>query len=57
MASPDMAREVVLLIAPPNKRMERTRHEHASLVSCVGELLSAAFGATFLKSPRERSCE
>src|SRR6266699_3197270 len=25
--------------APPNKRVERTRHERASLLGCVGELL------------------
>jgi hypothetical protein len=32
----------------PNKRLERTRHERASLVSCVGERSSAALGGSVL---------
>jgi len=27
------------MIVPPNKRLERTRHERAFLLSCVGEPL------------------
>jgi hypothetical protein len=33
----------------PNKRLERTRHERASLVSCMGELLKRSIQAFFIQ--------
>ena len=33
-----------IVTAPPNRRLERTRHERASLLSCVGEPLKRSVG-------------
>jgi hypothetical protein len=39
----------------PNKRLERTRHERAPLVSCVGEPLKRSVGLLSLMLQNENT--